>query len=155
MFLTLDIGTTAYERGQCLPFVLEGRGEVAAAVGSSTVVASTTVPGGYVAYLLAYGVTVRDPTYDYSGSLSFQLSPMIDNTSGIWTLQRGSVAAPIPTLIQFLPNAQVQFSARRSVASALAQTVDFLGVGFMRPALAEPGRTRSAACTVSNAPGQR
>lgn len=149
MFLSINIDMSANERAKCLPFVLEGRGEVGAALGSRSNVASTQVPLGYVAYLLAYGVTVRDPTYDYSGSLQFALSPLMDNTNGNWTLQRGSVASPIPTVIQFLPGNTVLFTATRVVASAIAQTVDFLGIGFMRPADSEPGRTRGAACPPS------
>ena len=149
MLTTITIDMSANERAKCLPFVLEGRAEVGTALGSKVNVASTVVPLGYVAYLLAYGVTVRDPTYDYSGSLQFALTPMMDNTNGNWTLQRGSVAAPIPTLIQFLPGNTVLFTATRLVASAIAQTVDFFGTGFMRPADSEPGRTRGAACPPS------
>ncbi len=139
-FFAIDPGWSQSQRSKALPFQMEGRGEVAAAVGvagSTMVIAETTVPGTYRAYILGYGVTVRDPTYDYSGSLGFSLligqTPYFANNAGQWTGQRGSVENLIPVFIQTDGEKLMRFQARRLVASAQATVVDFLLVGLMIP----------------------
>ncbi len=139
-FFAIDPGWSQSQRSKAMPFQMEGRGEVAAAIGLTTstiVIARAEVPGTYRAYILGYGVTVRDPTYDYSGSLGFSLligqTPYFANDAGQWTGQRGSVENLIPVFIQTDGEKQIKFQARRLVASAQATVVDFLLVGLMIP----------------------
>lgn len=141
MFLSLDISISTAIRSRVRPFLLEGRGTIPAALSTAdTVVASTQVLPNYNAYILAYGVTVREPAdYQYTGSLVFSLfvnggAYLDNNNNGLWTLQRGSVEKPIPTLIQTQSGGLIQFRARRAVAAAQASTVDFIALGWQIPA---------------------
>jgi hypothetical protein len=156
VFFSIIQPLTPYQRSKVIPFVMEGRGEVPAAVGPSVTIASAVTPSNYITYILAYGVTVRDPVYDYSGSLSFSLQigggNVLSNTTGPWTAQRGSVASPIPTMMSFLGGAPLAFISSRVIASALAQTVDFFATGWSIPAEEERGRTRGESCTLPNQP---
>lgn len=149
MFQTVDLIIPAAWRRNIRPLVVEGRGEVLATVKAQptpVVVASTKVLATYVGYILCYGVTVRtspgQPEYDWSGALGFNLAvaqgPVVDNISaaggtGFWTLQRGSVLHPIPTLIRVDGNQGIQFLCKRMVDAAQAQTVDFFASGIQIP----------------------
>lgn len=141
MFLSLDISISTAIRARVRPFLLEGRATVPAAVSpSEIVVAGTKVLPNYNAYILAYGVTVREPEdYQYTGSLVFSLfvnggSYLDNNNNGLWTLQRGSVAQPIPTLIQTQSGGLIQFNARRAIAASQSAVVDFIALGWQIPA---------------------
>jgi hypothetical protein len=149
VFQTVDLLIPAAWRRNIRPLVVEGRGEVNALAKNQpngVVVAKTNVLATYVGYILCYGVTVRtqpgQPEYDWSGSIGFNLAvaqgPVIDNISaaggnGFWTLQRGSVLQPIPTLIRVDGNQGIQFIAKRLVDAAQAQTVDFFASGIQIP----------------------
>lgn len=137
MYVSLDIDHAQAFYDNAMPIQWEGRGEVPILVGAAIVIAQTKLPQTYDGVILSYGVTVRDPTYEYTGTLSFQIlingNPMLDNGTGPWTLQRGSVTAPIPTLIKVPMNAQLTFVATRLLVSALPQTVDFSAQGWMKP----------------------
>jgi len=144
MFLSLDISPATAIRSRIRPFLLEGRGSIPAATGAAVIVCSTQVLPNYNAYILAYGVSVRDtPEYQYTGSLAFSLyvngGPYLDNNSNAsWTLQRGTVDHPIPTLIQTQSGGIIQFLCQRVVATAQASTVDFIALGWQIPADVEP-----------------
>ena len=124
---------------QVLPFILDGQASVGIAASATVDIASTTLQPGYMAVILSLGVTVRVvPEYEYTGALIFSLNidaaPFIDNNSGNWTAQRGSVASPMPTYIRTRPGSKVVFkTTRNSVAVALPQTVAFLATGIMFP----------------------
>ena len=124
---------------QVLPFILDGQASVGIAASASTDIASTVLQPGYMAIILAIGVTVRVvPEYEYTGALIFSLNidaaPFIDNNSGNWTAQRGSVASPMPTYIRTRAGSKVVFKAtRNSVAVAQPQTIAVLATGIMFP----------------------
>lgn len=124
---------------QVLPFILDGQQSVGVAASASTDIASTTLLDGYIAVILAIGVTVRTiPEYEYTGALIFSLNidsgPFIDNNSGNWTAQRGSVENLMPTYIRTRAGSKIVFKATRNlVVAPLAQTVAFLATGIMYP----------------------
>jgi len=147
MFLSLDISPVTAIRARIRPFLLEGRATIAAArLPTATIVTSTQVLPNYNCYILAYGVSVRDtPEYQFTGSLEFALyvngGPYVDNnTTGTWTLQRGSVEQPIPTLIQTQSGGLIEFRCRRAVAAAQSSIVDFIALGWQIPADVEPSK---------------
>lgn len=151
MFLSIEALFPPGVRSRIRPFLMEGRAVVPAAASSTQVeVVSTRVLTNYNAYILSYGVTVRGaPAYDFTGSLEFALyvngGPYLDNNNNSsWTLERGSVAQPIPTLIQTQSGGLVQFLVRRAVAAAQPSTVDFVAFGWQVPSQAEPYKN----CTV-------
>ena len=123
------------------PLLLEGRISVPAAVGSF-LLASRLDLTGYRAVITGYGVTVRsNPTYDWSGSLAFTIrandAPLPSLDSGKWTLERGSVAQPLPCAILLTANANLTFLVQRAVANVQADTVDVIAIGFMWPLTVE------------------
>lgn len=141
MFLSLDISPSTAIRSRIRPFLLEGRATIGAAASpTAVVVASTQVLANYNLYLLAYGVTVREPQdYQYTGSLEFSLyinggQYLDNNNNGVWTLERGSVREPIPTLIQTQSGGQIEFKARRAIVAAQSSVVDFIAHGWQIPA---------------------
>ena len=127
------------------PFLMEGRVEIGAAIADWATVATTTLSSTAYGKLLSYGVTVRDPAYEYTGTLAFRLmlngAPFITNTNGTvtagqdgsWTLERGSVVNQLPTLIHLSDGSTIVFQARRVSVAALAQTVDFSACGWTAP----------------------
>ena len=137
LFLPFPVATEVL--GSARPLTMEGRAQVPAALGAEIVGARSQLDG-WRGYILGYGVTVRGTPiyqYDFSGSLIFSLrvndSPIMDNTFGTWTLERGSVAQPISTMIPIPLNASISFSVRRAIVAAQADTVDFFAFGFMYP----------------------
>lgn len=146
MFLSLDISPSTAIRSRIRPFLLEGRANIPALASTTPIlVAETKVLPNYNCYILAYGVTVRDPNYDYTGTLEFSLyingAAYLDNNSkATWTLQRGSVVDPIPTLIQTQSGGLIQFFCRRAINAAQAQPVDFIAHGWQIPSQTEPTR---------------
>ena len=145
MFAFLPINNTANQTPY-LPFLLEGRLTVPATVGTFVNVVTNTLPAAYRAVIVGYGVSVRDPSYDWSGAISFRLltnaSPFGDNNTGSWTTQRGSVENLMPCYIETSIGAVVSFQAKRAIASAspVPYVVDFLATGIMIPVGAEPMR---------------
>ncbi len=145
MLAIIDFGWTQSQRSKAQPFQMEGRGLVPAlsgVLGSRVVVASTEVVGNYRGYLLSYGVTVRDPAYDYSGAIAFSLlvgdTPYFSNQTGQWTLERGSVANQTPIFIQFDGPKKVTFIATRLIDSPQPTYVDFSASGLFIPLSQEP-----------------
>jgi len=145
MFLSIDPGWSASQRAKIMPIVIEGSVDIPAALGVTSrnvLVASANIPQNYRAYILSYGVTVRQvPAYDFSGSLGFNLlvgdAPYLSNAAGQWSGERGSIAHPTPTLIQLDGEKRVRFLSTRLVASAQASTVSFFATGFMIPIVAD------------------
>ncbi len=141
MLLSLDYSLPLSVQATVRPFLLEGRAQVLGpASPTPVVVAQTKITPNFNAYILSYGVTVRDATeYQYTGTLEFALqvnnAPFLDNNgNGSWTLQRGSVLNPIPTLIQLTSGGNLTFTARRAIVNGGPQFVDFIAIGFMIPA---------------------
>ncbi len=120
-----------------IPILWDGRAELAATLNATVTVATLQLQTTYIGLIFAFGITVRDPTYDYSGSIQFNLivnnAPFMGSPIGPWTLQRGSVSSLIPTLIKLPMAALVSLTATRIVASALAQTIDFMATGLTLP----------------------
>ncbi len=140
MLAIIDFGWTQSQRSKAQPLQMEGRGEVIALANlptSRTVIARTTIPANYRGYLLSYGVSVRSPGFSYSGNLGFSLligdTPYFSNETGQWTLERGSVASPLPIFIQFDGPKTLTFIATRLIDSAQADTVDFSASGLFIP----------------------
>jgi len=122
-----------------LPWTLDGQASIPAAQSNDWTTLATVTLSGYRGYLTAYGVTVRDAAYDFSGSLLFRIiangAPMLDlSGQGYWSTQRGSVATPIPALIPIYANQLVSLECRRAVASAGATLVAMLATGIRYPA---------------------
>lgn len=122
-----------------LPFILDGQTTLAAAVGSTSSVATSKLLSSYVGVILALGVTVRGvPEYEYTGDINFSLllneSPFISNGQGTWSTQRGSVASPMPTFIRLPLGANsITFRATRTAVSAVPHTIAVLATGVMWP----------------------
>jgi hypothetical protein len=140
MLAIIDFGWTQSQRSKAQPLQMEGRGEVPAlanVAASRVVVARTKIPANYRGYLLSYGVTVRSPNFDYSGNIGFSLligdTPYFSNETGQWTLERGSVASPLPIFIQFDGPKFITFIATRLIDSAQPDTVDFSATGLFIP----------------------
>ncbi len=135
---TIHFLPPGYNPDKTLPFIGDGQGSLAAAQGSLVVLMDTKLQSSFIGAILGMGTTVRSqPEYDYTGSIVFQLlingSPFLDNNSGNWTTQRGSILHLMPTLIHLPLNARVTFVATRAVAAAQAQTIAFLSTGIMWP----------------------
>ncbi len=135
---TIHFLPPGYNPDKTLPFIGDGQGTLAAAVGSSVTLMDTRLQSSFIGAILGIGTTVRAvPEYDYTGSIVFQLlinaSPFLDNNAGRWTTQRGTIFNLMPTLIHLPLNARVTFVATRAIAAAQAQTVAFLSTGIMWP----------------------
>lgn len=131
---------TFEQRKQANPFIMEGRGVVPAVAGPSTstvIIAEASLQGNYRGVITNYGVTVRDPAFDYSGNIGFSLllgeTPFYTNQSGQWTNERGSVANPWETMISFDGPKNLRFIATRLITSPLPTTVDFCAFGLWFP----------------------
>lgn len=140
MLAVIDFQWSQSQRSKAQPLQMEGRGEVPALSGlvsSRVIIARTTLPPNYRGYLLSYGVTVRSPSFDYSGNIAFSLligdTPYFSNETGQWTGERGSVASPLPIFLQFDGPKTLTFIATRLIDSAQADTVDFIATGLFIP----------------------
>lgn len=76
-------------------------------------------------FCTAYGYDVLDPTYDFSGSLLFQVAKngQVVGSMTAWSQQHGTPQAPQETLLYCQPGDTVTLSVQRAVAAAMPHTV--------------------------------
>lgn len=121
-----------------LPLTVSGQVLLPLAMSNGWVTVAQYDSLAYNSYIAAYGITVRDAAYLYTGSIQFRITideaPIQDGTAlGFWTNERGSVATPIPSLIFVSASRTLRLQCRRAVIAGAAQEVAMLATGLRFP----------------------
>jgi hypothetical protein len=108
------------------PWEVDGLAQVqATATAGYLAIASYTFDTASRGFCTGYGYDVLDPTYDFSGSLVFQLARngQVVGSMTNWSAQHGTPQEPQDTLLYCQPGDQVVLSVKRAVTSAMPHTV--------------------------------